>query len=200
MVVILSLWNVLVPSGRQRQKRLRRLRLLPRHQTLTFDLGCSFGLGLENVKQMWLNCDIVNHCQQFWVEISDYCTWCSQGDTEREPQDSGLVWKLLQLSHAGNWSHCTCHRGCFFMIQHWRERFCWSDVSCSWWTHLLSNGFCFFGGVIHCSEAKTETPAAEASMGNQAEGRVLLDMFNQRNSVSCILEVFRTADSFFFIC
>ena len=34
-------------------------------------------------------------------------------------------------------------------------------------------------------------------MGNQAEGRVLLDMFNQRNHVSCILEVFRTADSFF---
>ena len=34
-------------------------------------------------------------------------------------------------------------------------------------------------------------------MGKQAEGSVLLDMFNQQNSVSCILEVFRTADSFF---
>ena len=87
----------------------------------------------------------------------------------------------------------------FSWFSDWRETFCWSDVdvSCSWWTHLLSNGLWCFDGVIHCSEAKTETPAAEASMGNQADGSVFVDMFNQRNSVSCILEVFRTADSFF---
>ena len=74
-----------------------------------------FGLGKcqANVIELW-------HCESLpaiWVEISDCCTWCSQGDTEREPQDSGIVWKLLQLSHAGNWSRCPCRRGCFFMIQ-----------------------------------------------------------------------------------
>jgi hypothetical protein len=59
MVVILSCpipfeCNNLVLFGRQRQKRLRRLRLLPRHQTVTTsDCSWSFGFGQTNTKQIW---------------------------------------------------------------------------------------------------------------------------------------------------